>query len=271
MQQIYDKIAELVNEKKEFVIATVVNAESSTSGKVGFKIIIDSDGNTYGTIGGGLLEKDVIDLSKELFINHNSLLKTYVLKENNESSLGMVCGGSIQVYMEYVGKKPQIVIFGAGHIGKKIYDILRAENMFDIIICDDRSEFADKEYFSMSTVLNKNYEESIQKLPIFNGAYIVIVTSGGKDDPVILKSLYDKNITYSYIGMIGSINRREKCFAKARELGVSDEFLNSIFSPIGLSIGAETPFEIAISILGEIIACKKGVLKNLKTEKKAHQ
>ena len=183
----------------------------------------------------------------------------------------MVCGGKIQIYMEYIGNKPQLIIFGAGHIGKKLHDILSLDDAFDLIVCDNRKDFANTERFPNAAVYNaENFEVSIKKMNIKDGAFVIIVTAGGKDDPVILKGLYDKHVRYNYIGMIGSLNRKNKCFAESRKLGVEDTFLNKIFAPIGLAINSETPFEIAIAIIGEIIAVRKGALKNIMTEKEAH-
>ncbi len=270
MQKVYEKIAELIDNKKEFVVATVVNAESSTSGKIGFKMIILPDGETIGTVGGGTLEQDVINEAKKMFTTHKNTFKTYILKEGDKSSLGMVCGGMVQVYMEYVGQKPQLVIFGAGHIGKKLHDILSLDDTFELLVCDDRKEFANRENFPNASVFSEEFSECVSKVPLRKGAYIVMVTAGGKKDPFILKALYDKKLEYSYIGMIGSTNRRNKSFAKARELGVSESFLKNIFAPIGLAINGETPFEVAIAIIGEIIAYRKGALKNVKTEKEVH-
>ncbi len=270
MQKVYEKIAELINKKQEFVVATVVNAESSTSGKIGFKMIVLPDGSIIGTVGGGTLEQDVINEAKKMFTTHKNTFKTYILKEGDKSSLGMVCGGMVQVYMEYVGQKPQLVIFGAGHIGKKLHDILSLDDTFELLVCDDRREFANQENFPNASVFYEEFSECVSKMPLRKGAYIVMVTAGGKKDPFILKALYDKKLEYSYIGMIGSTNRRNKSFAKAKELGVSESFLKNIFAPIGLAINGETPFEVAIAIIGEIIAYRKDALKNVKTEKEVH-
>lgn len=270
MQKVYEKIAELINKKQEFVVATVVNAESSTSGKIGFKMIVLPDGSIIGTVGGGTLEQDVINEAKKMFTTHKNTFKTYILKEGDKSSLGMVCGGMVQVYMEYVGQKPQLVIFGAGHIGKKLHDILSLDDTFELLVCDDRKEFANQKNFPNASVFSEEFSECVSKMPLRKGAYIVMVTAGGKKDPFILKALYDKKLEYSYIGMIGSTNRRNKSFAKAKELGVSESFLKNIFAPIGLAINGETPFEVAIAIIGEIIAYRKDALKNVKTEKEVH-
>jgi xanthine dehydrogenase accessory factor len=272
MHEVYEKMAELIRKGEEFVLAIVVNAESSTAGKMGFKMLVQPDGSTYGTVGGGALEKDVVAASLELFKTKGTKFKKYILKEGEESSLGMVCGGEIELYMEYIGSRPQLVIFGAGHIGKMLYKMADLSQDYDLIVIDERSDFANKENFPNAlTFSGESIYEKVDTLPIRNGASAIIVTPGGMYDPFILKGLHDLKVKFNYVGMIGSTSRRDKCFGKARELGVSDDFLNSVFSPIGLAIEGETPFEISVAILGEVIALNKGVLKNMKTEKTLHK
>ena len=271
MHEVYEKMAELIRERKDFVLSMVVNAESSTAGKMGFKMLVLPDGTIFGTVGGGTLEKDVIEASFELFKTKGAKLKKYILKEGEESSLGMVCGGEIELYMEYIGSRHQLVIFGAGHIGKMLYKIVDLSGDYDLIVVDEREDFANKENFPNAVVFSgEGIYENVKSLPIKNDASVVIVTPGGMYDAYILKGLFDLNVRFNYVGMIGSTSRRSKCFGKAREIGVPEGFLKTIFSPIGLAIEGETPFEISVAILGEIIALNKGVLENVKTEKALH-
>lgn len=270
MKLIYEKIAELIKDKKEFVVATVVNAKSSTPGKIGFKMVVLPDDSFFGTVGGGAIEKDVLDQSKDMFINHKHIFKTYALKKSKENSFG-ICGGVMQLYMEYVGAKIQFVIFGVGHISKTMYDIVNLTGEYDLLISDIRPKLANKIRFPEAELfIGDKFYNTVIKMPIKNDAIIVIVTAGGEEDPFILKGLLEKKVNYKYIGIIGSINRRNRCFDKAKEMGISEEFLNKICSPVGLAIGADTPFEISISILAEIIAVKSNVISKIKTEKNAH-
>lgn len=272
MHEVYEKMAEFIREGKEFVLVMVVNAESSTAGKIGFKMLVLPDGSIFGTVGGGMLEKDIIDTALELFKTKGTKFKKYILREGEESSLGMICGGEIELYMEYVGSRPQFLIFGAGHIGKMLYKMVNFSDDYDLIVVDERSDFASKENFPDALVFSgEGVYEKVNNLPIRNDASVVIVTPGGMYDALILKGLYDSHVKFSYLGLIGSISRREKCFEKAREIGIPEEFLNRIFAPVGLAIEGETPFEISIAILGEIIALKKGVLTNVKTERTLHE
>ena len=267
MNLVYEKIAELVKDKKEFVVATVVNAKLSTPGKTGFKAVILPDRSFFGTVGGGALEGDVLKQAEKLFINHKSIFKTYVLKEGRENALG-ICGGTVQIYMEHVGERTQLVILGAGHISKAIYDIIDISGEYNLLVSDTRPKFANKIRFPKADLfVESSFYDAILKIPIKNEAIVVSVTADGNEDPFILKGLFEKNVNYKYVGMIGSANRRNKCFEKAKEIGVPGEFLNKIYSPVGLAIGADTPFEIAISILSEIIAAKSNVLGGIKTEK----
>ncbi len=272
MISIYEKMAELVKSGVDFVFVVVVNAESSTASKKGFKMVVLKDGIIFGTVGGGTLEKDAIDIAKGLFNTKGTYYKRYVLKEGDPLSLGMVCGGEAELYFEYVGSKKQMVIFGAGHLGRAIYQVAKISNDYEFIVVDERSEFADKEFFKDANIFSgEGVYKKVSDLPIKDGAEVIIVTPGGENDPYILKGLFDKGIHYPYIGMIGSLNRRNKCFEKATELGVKKEFLDSIYAPVGIAINSETPFEIAIAILAEIIAVKKGKIKDILTERSAHE
>jgi xanthine dehydrogenase accessory factor len=271
MREIFDRMSQLINQGKEMVLAIVVNAESSTAGKTGFKMLVLPDGKIYGTIGGGALEKDVIENSLELFKTRGVKYKRYVLKEGEESSLGMICGGETEIYMEYIGAKNQLVVFGAGHIGKMIYKLANDSQSYDVVVVDERDDFASRENFPDATIFcGAGIYDKVNTIPLRDDASVIIVTPGGEYDASILKGLYDSNIKFSYIGMIGSIGRRDKCFARARDVGVSEEFLDRVFTPVGLAIGGETPFEISIAIFGEIIALHKKALENVKTEKAFH-
>lgn len=272
MLNVYEKMSELIRNGVEFVFVVVVNASDSTAGKKGFKMIVLNDGTFYGTVGGGTLEADALSIAKELFKTKGTYYKKYVLKEGDPLSLGMVCGGEAELYFEYVGTKRQMVIFGAGHLGKAIYELAKISNEYEFIVVDERVEFANEQNFKDAKIFNgDNVYKKVAELPLKDGAEVIIVTPGGEKDPFILKGLYDKKIHYTYIGMIGSLNRRNKCFEKALELGVSKEFLDSIFAPVGLAIGAETPYEIGIAILGEIIALRKGKINEILTERSAHE
>lgn len=272
MINVYEKMAELIKSGTEFVFVVVVNASESTAGKKGFKMVVLKDGSFYGTVGGGTLEKDALEIAKELFNTKGTYYKKYVLKEGDPLSLGMVCGGEAELYFEYVGAKRQLVIFGAGHLGKAIYEIAKVSGEYEFIVVDEREEFANSSNFPNATIFSgEGIYRKTSEIPIREGAEIVILTPGGENDPYILKGLYDKNVNYTYIGMIGSLNRRNKCFDKAIELGVPKEFLDKIFAPVGLAIGSETPFEIAIAILGEIIALKKGLINKVLTERSIHE
>ncbi len=332
MFQIYEKMAELIGKNQEFVLAIVVNSESSTSGKTGFKMLILPDGATFGTIGGGGIEKEAVELSSELFRTKGSLFRKHVLKEGEDTSLGMVCGGEIEFYLEYVGSRQQFVIFGAGHLGKMIYEMAKLDGNYEFMVVDDREEFANTDRFKDAKIYTgAGIYRTGDSVPIQDGAIVVILTQGGVDDPYILKGLYDKSInplkksadckglnplkksadckglnplkksadllfsyfsvirdhfhriyprslsgdsrrlSYSYIGMIGSTGRRDKCFNKALEIGVSKDFLNTIFAPVGVAINGDTPFEISVAVLAEIIALKKGAIDNVKTEKSIHE
>ncbi len=272
MRQVYEEMARLIKEGQEFVLTVVVNAEESTAGKQGFKMIVLPDGKTVGTIGGGGLELKAIEWAKELFKTKGSIYKKFVLKEGEPSSFGMTCGGEMEIYMEYVGFRKHFVIFGAGHLGKMIYEIARLSNEYDFVVVDEREEFANKQVFPEAEIWSGlGVYEKTSEIPLRDGAVVIIVTPHGAADHLILKGLQDKGISYEYIGMIGSINRKSNTFKNAVNIGVRDDFLKKIFSPVGIAIGSETPFEICIAILAELIALRKNALRNVKSERNSHE
>ncbi|PMP81670.1 MAG: hypothetical protein C0175_05065, partial [Caldisericum exile] len=190
MINVYEKMAELIKKGTEFVFVVVVNAEESTAGKKGFKMIVLKDGSFYGTVGGGTLEKDAIEIAKELFKTKGTYYKKYVLKEGDPLSFGMVCGGEVELYFEYVGTKRQMVIFGAGHLGKALYEVAKVSKEYDFVVIDERPDFANEENFPNTTIFNgEGIYKRVSELPIREGAEVVILTPGGENDPYILKGL----------------------------------------------------------------------------------
>lgn len=250
--EIYQKIIELIKENQPFVLATVIKAKGSTPRSEASKMIILKDGTIIGTIGGGLVEYKVIEEGVALFKERKSKVVNYVLDKFREEGINMICGGEMEVFLEYSGTKDKLVIIGAGHVGKALYSVASRMN-FQVVVIDDRQEWANKENFPEANISCKEtYIEAIKDVEINEDAFVVIVTKDA--DESSLQEVISKNCRY--IGMIGS--KRKVLLVKKNllEKGVEQAKLDRIYAPIGLDIGGETPEEIAISILGEILAVK---------------
>ncbi len=259
-----------------FAHATVVKTSDSTPRKTGSTMIIEINGNIHGSIGGGSIEKQVITKSRDMLnYREESALLEYSLgsvidgapigsdddneiKSETHEDTGMICGGDMSVFIQCHYPRGRIFIAGAGHIARSLYRIL-GELDLDIVILDNRAEFAQAELFPEAEVLLGNYVESIRSLELNSAAYFIIVTHQHIHDLEVLQTILEKNWdNIRYVGMIGSRIKVRKNIEKCLSLGANEEKLNKIHSPIGLDIGAQTPGEIAVAILAELIAVKCG-------------
>ena len=253
---IIEKVYHCKKEKKSFVVATVIEAEGSTPGKVGFKMIICLDGETHGTVGGGtiekMVEKDAIGFLKR-GVNGT---KEYDLQSDETTSkeaTGMLCGGSVKIYFEVNVPKRRIYIFGGGHVSQALERILPSEK-YSIVIIDNREQFVTESLHPFAD--ERVCEEYIKFLDDFkpeDHSYTVIVTHGHRYDYDILRMIVKKKFPFAYIGMIGSKIKVTATLDKIRgEFGDMD--LNNLYSPIGIDLGGSSASEIALSIAAEMQA-----------------
>lgn len=160
----------------------------------------------------------------------------------------------VELYVEPVLQGPTLYLFGAGHVSKELAPLAKKVG-FRVVVVDDRAEFANKERFpTVDEVIVQDFEEASRNLPLGPESYVVIVTRGHEHDYTVLRNVL--GFGTKYIGMIGSKRKRDIIFEKLKGEGVPPELLSRVRSPIGLDIGAESPEEIAISIVAELIAFK---------------
>jgi xanthine dehydrogenase accessory factor len=242
---------------KPFVVAIIVQTAGSSPRRTGAKMLVYRDGSIYGTIGGGNFENLVIKDCVNLFgKNENSLLKKYSFSRQGSDSTGMCCGGEAKVFMEKFGKPRKLVIFGGGHVGKDIVKVSRNLD-FSITVVDDRREILESYDSGIETVqTDEQYRDNFPALD--DNCYVVIVTRSHDSDRIVLERVLKSS--YAYVGMIGSQKKISKVFQSMRENGISEENLSAVRAPVGLDIGGEGPYEIAISIAAELIAAVKGKL-----------
>lgn len=242
---------------KSGVLCTVVISEGSTPRDLGACMWVRSDGSTEGTIGGGPMEKIVTEKAlKMIEARSGPQLHEAVLREA-ESAGQSVCGGVTVILLEPLGMEPEIVIFGAGHIGLALARIATAAQ-FKTVVWDEREEYANSERIpwckTVSCPLGEAFSEGAISLD--RSSYVVVVTRGHALDEEVVINLEGRSM--AYLGVIGSRKKIAAMREHLEESGVSKEFLDGLFQPIGLPIEAETPEEIAVSILAEIIAMIRG-------------
>jgi xanthine dehydrogenase accessory factor len=249
---IFEKISVEQKTGKPIVLATVVRSVGSAPRSEGAKMLIHQDGTIDGTIGGGAVEKAVMDLAAKIMGTPETKLVEYDLGKD----LAMSCGGKMTVFLEPLTPQPQLIIFGAGHIGTALLKIGKMLS-FKITVVDNRPEFANHDRLAEAdTLIAMDYNQAVKKVSFTPESYIVLVTHRHAHDQELLE--YCIQQPFKYIGMIGSKTKVKKTFDILREKETSEDTIRKIHSPIGLDIGADTPAELAIAIAGEIIGIQRG-------------
>lgn len=250
--KILDEILPLYEGKKPFVLAIVTGTKGSVPGHIGAKMVVKEDGKTSGTIGGGKVEKLVIEESLNILKREGKpKALSFLLNEDN----GYMCGGEMLIYLEAFGITKHIVIFGAGHVGKALAYLGHFTGLTTIVV-DDRPEFANKEQLPFADkIVLEDYIKSFDKLTFNDNSFIVITTRDHEKDYIVTKKSLDTEA--KYIGLIGSSSKKKRIFNMLKQDGFTEEKIQRIHCPIGISIKSETPEEIAVSIIAEIIDISK--------------
>jgi xanthine dehydrogenase accessory factor len=255
MTDIYQEIVRIKEKGEEAALVTIVSATGSTPREEGAKMLVKPDGTIAGTIGGGSLEAQVIEEAVGVIKQGKPKRLHMSLTAKEAEEAGMICGGDLEVFIEPILTAPTIYIFGGGHISLPLAQMGKLIG-FKIAVIDDRAEFANAERFpEAEMVLAGDFTKAFSKLKIDKTSYIVIVTRGHQNDELVLE--WAVGTPVKYIGMIGSQTKVKTVFSHLLAKGVSKETLDNIHSPIGLAIGAQTPEEIAVSILAEIIKVRR--------------
>ena len=247
MAEIYQKIADVSNNGREAAVCTIINTKGSTPRKQGAKMLVYESGSIEGTIGGGALESKVIRDALEIIKTRKPSMFSHSLLNEH----GMCCGGKVDIYIEPVVKKLNLIIFGAGHIGKSLAKLAKHLD-FTITLVDERAEMTDdlgKEGYNLIT---KNYRRAFPELPFSDTTFIAVTTHDHADDRNIVA--YCAKQPRAYLGMIGSkrkVEMAKKTFLAGNIL--TEEEMATIDWPMGIDIKVQTPQEIAVSILAKLI------------------
>lgn len=255
---------ELIDKGEPFIIAKVISTHGSTPRKKGAWMIVKKDGSRFGSVGGGILEREVEKIAMKTFKTRDSRTYEFKLSQDEHEGLDMRCGGDVDIHIELIddsnaqeamvslGSQAKVYAFGAGHVGKALEPILRYVG-FSTVVIDDRDEYANRQNFpdADEIIVIESFKNAFQNIETDEKSYIVIMTRGHQGDYDILKQALRR--TTGYIGMIGSKNKVADSFKMLLEEGFEQAEIDRVHAPIGTSILAETPEEIAISIAGEMI------------------
>jgi xanthine dehydrogenase accessory factor len=341
MKAIIKDICNLLNSGESFALATILSQSGSSPRTAGTKMIVRSDGSILGTIGGGLLEAEVMRLAADVVQNRKAAARAFNLTGKDAGQMDMICGGRLEVLVVFVdaseaatvnayndmaravenreravlvttipdgeeglqnvksclimgdgtlpedcsvvlpepvakfgGRHTEVVfagekrfllepacdagivyIFGAGHVSQKVAPLATMVD-FSTVVLDDRREFANNQRFPTAgrVIVLDNFEQALEGLDIDRDSYLVIVTRGHAHDKTVLGQALKTSA--GYIGMIGSRRKRDTIYRALFSEGFSEKDIARVYCPIGLEIEAETPEEIAVSVVAELIKAR---------------
>jgi xanthine dehydrogenase accessory factor len=238
-------------------LATVISTIGSTPQKAGAKMLVYPDGRIVGTIGGGCVEAEMTRRARQVIESRRPEVASYDLTLDQAGEDGLICGGRMEVFIEPVLATPTLCLFGAGHVAQPLCRMAKAAG-FRVEVVDDRSRFANQERFpDADLVLVEDWAAAAAQMTLTSDTYAVVVTRGHGGDAEALAAVLGRGLRY--VGLVASRPKLVHLAALLRERGVSGEAVAEVRAPLGLRIGAVTPEEIAVSILAEMIAVRRGV------------
>jgi xanthine dehydrogenase accessory factor len=252
---IYEEIVRLRQEGRRGAVATIVNVRGSIPSFKTAKMLVRDDGSIVGTIGGGCVEAEVWQGAREVMETEKPRTLTFDLNHDPKYDTGLVCGGTLDIFIEPILPPALLYIFGAGHVAINLYKVAKNAG-FDVIIVDDRETYANRQRFPEAReVYAEDFEQAMARLSPNELSYLVIVTRGHRDDMRVLR--WAVQTRARYVGMIGSKRKTIAIFKELQKEGLSAELFERVHAPVGLDIGAITPEEIAVAITAELIAVRR--------------
>jgi len=255
--EIFAAIGEALTRGDEVALITIVSSNGSTPQRVGAKMLVFADGRTVGTIGGGCYENDALLKARDALRTRKAIRAKYDLNDDFAEDTGLVCGGQMEVFIEPLEAPPAVYVFGAGHVGFYVAR-LASDAGFEVHVVDDRAAFANRERFpGAAEVVVDDIPTWLAATTLPPSAYAVVVTRGHRHDLDALQALAGRPLRY--LGLIGSRAKVARLYEQLLAQGQTRlEDLSHVHAPIGLDIGAVTPQEIAVSIVAELVAVRRG-------------
>ncbi len=250
MNYFLSRLGEALKSYRRVVVATITRASGSTPRRLGAKMIVFPDSKFEFTIGGGIFESHVLQDIKNVFETEISESRTYSFNPDGQFATGAVCGGKVEVFLEIVKAASELIIVGGGHVGQALAHAASPLD-FSVTLIDDRQDFSRHPNMAIKTL----YLPQFDPFPVVHSdTYICLVSKGYVSDGAALKKII--NSPARYIGMIGSRKKIQTVYEHLTSEGIDPQSFKRVHAPIGEDIHAESPEEIAISILAQIIKIK---------------
>ncbi len=253
--ELYNLLATAQEQGQDIALATVVRTQGSVPRHAGSKMLVWPDGRIAGTVGGGMLESSVITAATEAMRNARSSMVTYKMSDMGAGDVG-ICGGTVEVFVEPILPVPTVLVVGCGHVGKEVAALAKWVG-FRVIVSDDRADLCNPDFIpGMDGYVVAPAQELVDRVTVSSQMYVAAMTRGQIVDLDLLPPLIESPARY--IGLIGSRRRWALTADELRERGLTDEQLGRVHAPVGLELQAETPREIAVSVVAEIIMIQHG-------------
>jgi len=251
---LFEEIVRMRRAGQRGALATIVHTSGSIPSYESSRMLVREDGTTAGTIGGGCVEADVWAAAREVM--QKEAPRKMVFHLNNEATYdnGLICGGTVEVFVEPILPQPVVYLFGGGHISTAVAKAAHAAG-FGVGVVDDREAFANPQRFPMAQEIYTKFEDAFERLQPNGATYLVIVTRGHKEDMRVLA--WAVRTKARYVGMIGSRRKVLSVYKALEKEGYRTEEFERVYAPMGLAIGALSPEEIAISIVAELVAVRR--------------
>jgi xanthine dehydrogenase accessory factor len=253
---LFEEIVRMRRAGQRGALATIVHTNGSIPSYESSRMLVREDGSSLGTVGGGCVEADVWAAAREVM--HKEAPRKIVFHLNNEATYdnGLICGGTVEIFIEPILPQPVVYLFGGGHVSTAVAKAAEAVG-FGVGVIDDREAFANSQRFPMAQEIFTSYEDAFARLQPNSSSYLVIVTRGHKEDMRVLA--WAVRTPARYVGMIGSRRKVLSVYKALEKEGYAMEEFERVFAPMGLDIGALSPEEIAVSIVAELVAVRRNL------------
>jgi xanthine dehydrogenase accessory factor len=254
MVDLFEEIVKMRRAGLRGALATIVHTNGSIPSYESSRMLVREDGSIAGTIGGGCVEADVWAAAREVMQKETPRKLVFNLNHEASYDSGLICGGTLEIFVEPILPQPVVYLFGGGHVSMAVANAASAAG-FGIAVVDDRETFANAQRFPMAQSIHTTYEEAFKNVQPNASTYLIIVTRGHKEDMRVLA--WAARTEARYVGMIGSKRKVLAVYKALENEGFRAEEFARVYAPMGLDIGALSPEEIAVSIVAELIAIRR--------------
>ena len=253
MLDIYQELRNALIRGERAVLATIISVKGSSPRKTGAKMLVKQDGTFVSTIGGGGIELQVQKKAMEIMKTGQAQIMNFDMTGTGRDALS-ICGGQMDIFLEPVLPLDTVFLLGAGHVAQSTASIAKMLG-FRVVVIDPRSEFNNDERFPDAELIIENYNNAFSKINVDEYGYIIIMTPQHVLDEECLELAIGTSA--KYVGMIGSKKKVKEIKERLKQKGISEQQLDSVHAPVGLAIGAESPEEIAVSIMAEVVKIRR--------------